>query len=125
MAYIPYILDTLSDASVHSLMPIRQNQCLFKTGHSPLISKLVQHINTQTHTFTYYCNVSFSVLRCFRSMSLFAPIGEIAHERMHVLSIISYKTKERHQTRHMSRPVFSCCAHISSNSFQFCHFYHQ
>ena len=31
---------------------IRQNQSLFKTGHSPLISKLVQHINTQIHTLT-------------------------------------------------------------------------
>ena len=42
---------------------------------------------------------------------LFAPIGEIAHERMHVLSVISCKKKARHKTRHMSRPVFSCRVH--------------
>ena len=31
---------------------IRQNPILLKTGHSLLILKLVQHINTQIHTFT-------------------------------------------------------------------------
>ena len=33
--------------------------------------------------------------------------------------------KAAHKTKHMSRPVFSCCVHISSHSFQFCHSCHQ
>ena len=33
--------------------------------------------------------------------------------------------KVGHKTRHMSHPMFSCCVHIPSTSFQFCHSYYQ
>ena len=51
VAYIYiYIYPTLQAHSVTLVCTgIRQNQFLFKTGHSPLISKLVQHINTSLY----------------------------------------------------------------------------
>ena len=33
--------------------------------------------------------------------------------------------KAAHKTKHMYRPVFSCCIHIPSHSVQFCHSCHQ
>ena len=51
-------------------MPIRQKQFLFKTGHSPLISKLVQHIGLNTKIHTFIC---FRV-KCHKSEAQRGPL---------------------------------------------------
>ena len=66
--------------------------------------------------------VSFSVLRCFRSKGYLLLIT--AHGRMYNYYLLTQK-KAVHKTEHMSCPVFSCCVHIPSHSFQFCHSCHQ
>ena len=59
--------------------------------------------------------VSFSVVRCFRSKGYLLFI--IAHERMYLLSISTKEGGTQKKT--------SCCVHIPSHSFQFCHSCHQ
>ena len=53
---------------------------------------------------------------------LFAPIGEIVHERMHLLPVNTKQGRTQNKTHGTSHPLFSCCIHIPS-SFQCCHSY--
>ena len=46
---------------------IRQNQFLFKTRHSLLISKLAQHINTQTQTYSKLVLVLILISKSIRT----------------------------------------------------------
>ena len=61
--------------------------------------------------------VSFSVLHCFHSTGYL-----LMKECIYYLLT---EKKAAHKMKHMSRPVFSCCVHIPSHSFQFCHSCHQ
>ena len=57
------ISGTLGDTGVHRHKT--EQFFLFKAGHSPLILKLVQHINTQIHTFTCWKQMSVDYMNLF------------------------------------------------------------
>ena len=68
--------------------------------------------------YYYYWSLLYSAILRSRADSL----------RSHMKECIYYlltQTKAAHKTKHISRPVFSCCVHIPSHSFQFCHSCHQ
>ena len=68
--------------------------------------------------------VSFWILRCFRSTGYLLLIT--AHEGMYLfIYYLLTQKKAAHKTKHMSRPVFSCCIHIPSHPVQFCHSCHR
>ena len=69
---------------------------------------------------TTYCFILSSSLLSFNG--LFAPYNSTWKN---AFIICWHKWRQHTKPKHVSRPVFSCCAYIPSHSFKFCHAYDQ
>ena len=105
---------------VVSLLPIELN-ILFILVLQIISTLIASSWKNGKELWNINTTVSFSVLCCFCSVGYLLHI--IAHERC-IYYLLTQK-KAVHKTKHMSQPMFSCCVHIPSHSFQFCYSSHQ
>ena len=70
--------------------------------------------------YKHHCFILSSPLLSFNG--LFASYNNSTRKCIYY---VLARKKAAHKTKHMSCPVLSCCVHIPSHSFQFCHSCHQ